>query len=175
MRDIIVIDCETTGLGEGAAILEVAAVNVATGIEFQFAPYVVKGDIAHAEPKALQINRYFERGVWEHMAMPDKTDDLFDDLRKILTGNTFAGSNPTFDSNLIAKHTDRVWHHRLLDLSAYCAGVMGWPPNHLQGLEWVCRELGVENTEPHSALGDARATAECFRLLMARAELHDVP
>jgi hypothetical protein len=106
----------------------------------------------------------------DRLVQPPVNRRNYQDLSKMLEGNTFAGSNPTFDSQRLKWHTNVVWHHRLLDLAAYSAGVLRLPPNHLQGLEWVCKELGVENTEPHSALGDARATAECFRKLMEMAK-----
>jgi hypothetical protein len=43
------------------------------------------------------------------------------------------------------------------------------PPTELPGLEAVCTELGVKNKEPHSAMGDAAATADCFRKLINKA------
>lgn len=188
-RQIIVVDIETTGLHPKAAILEVAAVNVDTGEELCFAPHVDRQAFAEAEGTAMQINRYFERGVHARMLSQDYTALRYTHLREMLTDNVFAASNPAFDSRHIARaqwtnpgeyvafgmkaltrDIGTPWHYRMLDLSAYAAGVLALDPTELPGAHAVCELLGVENEEEHSALGDARATAECFRRLMAMNE-----
>jgi DNA polymerase III subunit epsilon len=172
-RKLIVVDVETTGLHETAAILEVAAVNVETGDAVHFVPFVSKAALGDAEPIAMQINRYFERGVWKAMLDFDKTKEAYADIALALEGHAFAGSNPAFDSQLLRAairpiYGGPLWHYRLADLAAYAAGVLRIPPTELPGLEAVCTALGVKNKEPHSAMGDAVATAECFRQLMSK-------
>ncbi|MBO0676859.1 3'-5' exonuclease [Mycolicibacterium sp. S2-37] len=166
-RDIIVVDIETTGLHRAAVPLDVAAINLTTGAEFSFVPYVSREHLAEAEPTALKVNRYYERGVFERMLDPAASGSAYWTLKEWLKGNTLAGSNPTFDDARLPRWVAEERHHRLLDLSAYAAGVLGTPPNELEGLHTVCERLGVVNEDPHSALGDARATAECFRRLAA--------
>ena len=189
-RDLVVVDCETTGLHDDAAILEVAAVNVRTGEVLQFVPYVSQAQLALAQPEALQINRYYERGLWRNMRRAGASTALqFCLLRDMLSGNTFAGSNPRFDAKMVAAaeayrydwdarrqfgmpppktvYTGTPWHHRLADLAAYAAGKLHFDPTELPGLATVCELLDVENTAPHTALGDALATTECFRKLAA--------
>lgn len=174
MSQLIVVDIETTGLDFDAALLEVAAINVTTGDELYFVP-CVRIDISDTASEALSINRYFERGVFKNQLSPEDTTRHFSKLRDMLKGNTFAGSNPRFDASFISRvYYDNVkslkmgepWHHRLADLSAYAAGSLGLLPTELPGLAAVCKQLGVRNTCEHSALGDARATAECFQVLM---------
>ena len=181
-RDLWVVDLETTTLDvERAYILEVAAVNVETRQEIQFVPYVKRSVFAAAEPTALTVNRYFERRVYDQMLNEYYTAQAYKDLAYALDGNTLAGSNPTYDAAVLSRTfvdvtagSDRVtikpnpWHYRLADLAAYAAGALGIAPNESPGLNKVCDLLGVTNEEPHSAIGDARATAECFRRLMAR-------
>ncbi|QAU04979.1 putative exonuclease [Mycobacterium phage Henu3] len=131
------------------------------------------------------------------MLSPADTADAFDELATMLKGNTFGGSNPTFDSHLVAsarvtppsyavlgaEHVvGRVWHHRLADLAAYAAGVLGLNPTELPGLDAVIEKVDfmvpifmvpigeVDNYERHTALGDARITASCFRRLTLWAE-----
>ena len=166
MRDVICVDIETTGLSPSSVPLEVAAVNLATGEELAFAPYVDRAALMGASPAALRINRYFERGVWERTVGIEDTRRQYAALGDWLEGSTLAGANPTFDDARLPPSVTRGRHHRLLDLSAYAAGVLGLAPGDLPGLAKVCEMLEVQNTEPHSALGDARATAECFRRLM---------
>lgn len=165
-RQLVVVDVETTGLSATAWPLEVAAINVTTGEEFQFVPFVTDSALGTADRKALQINRYYERGVWVDMLPdPEANREKYDHLRSMLAGNTFAGSNPTFDARIIARFTSEVWHHRLADLSAYASGRLGIDPTKMPGLAAVCHRLGVTNHEEHSAYYDAFATAECFKAL----------
>jgi len=165
-REIVVVDIETGGLDDDDCILEVAAINLTTGEEILFAPSLTDGAIHTASPDALRINRYYERGVYENELTDYATAEAYETLEAMLTGNTFAGSNPRFDSHFIAREIGQVWHHRLLDLSAYAAGVLAIDPTDLPSGFKVCELLGVANEDEHSALGDARATAECFRKLI---------
>lgn len=168
-RNVVVVDTETGGLSANAPVLEIAAVNIESGEEFRVVPFLTPAQLATCEPEALAINRYYERRVFA-----DMLDDVaananaFNWLKNMLDGNVFAGSNPAFDAPHIAKLLNsEPWHHRKLALESYAAGVLGLPLDELPGLNKVCEILGVENEDPHSALGDARATAECFRKLRA--------
>jgi DNA polymerase-3 subunit epsilon len=167
-RKLIVVDVETTGLDPFChQILELAAIDVESGAEFYMAPSVSTSALGAADVEALAINRYYERRVPSGMLSHEETLSSYDRLRDMLRGNTFAGSNPRFDAAFIAKRTSEVWHHRLADLSSYSGAALRLAPHELVGLDQVCAALGVKNEEPHSALGDARATAECFRQLAA--------
>lgn len=169
-RNLIVVDLETTALDmDRGRIVEVAAINTGTGEVLHFAPYIEPIDLGNARGEAMQINRYYERGVWRKMLGPDATNDQYARLWDMLEGNTFAGCNPTFDSQYLIEHAPRFdpapWHYRLADLSAYAAGALGIPPNKLIGLADICERLGVDPGIAHSALDDAKATAECFQRL----------
>jgi len=171
-RALIVVDFETTSLNMFyGKIIEVAAINTATDEVLYFAPYIDPVDLGNADGIAMQINRYYERGVWKQMLSEDATNSQYRQLAEMLSGNTFAGCNPAFDSQyLIQTHpstmfTNDLWHYRLADLSAYAAGALGIPANELPGLADVCQRLGVDTGVQHSALDDAKAAAECFRRL----------
>ncbi|ARQ95499.1 DNA polymerase exonuclease subunit [Mycobacterium phage Shandong1] len=173
-RQLIVVDVETTGLHDDAAILEVAAINVDTGESLWFVPHVTVEQMDAAQEVALQVNRYFERNLWREMLTEQQSAVAWAELQDWLRGNTFAGSNPTFDSTLIARQlaggvfpqpVGKVWHHRLADLAAYAAGKLDVDPTALQGLDDVAERLGVPIVDRHSAMADAAATAFCFDLL----------
>lgn len=167
-RHLIVVDTETTGLDPARHVpVEVAAINVTTGEELYFVPAVTREQLAAADPRAMQINRYYERGIWAERD-PLRVAYNWDHLWEMLQGNTLAGANPRFDAAmLIAGCPDaaEVWHHRLADLSAYTAGVLGLDPTDLPGLDRCCELCGVANEAPHTAMGDARATVACFQVL----------
>lgn len=165
IRDLIVVDTETTGLHADAAILEVAAINVSTGEEMHVVPHVTREQLAQAQPAAMQINRYYERGIWRQALNPEATEDAYWKLSDMLSGNTFGGCNPAFDAQLLGRVLPEGpdWHHRLADLAAYAGPALLLAPNELVGLADICERLGVQNENEHTALGDARATTECFR------------
>lgn len=166
-RQLIVVDTETTGLDlNRAVVIELAAVNVTTGEEFYFVPFVDRHEFAKFDPAALTINRYFERRLYEQVSRDNKAD-LWKFV-EFIEGHTFAGSNPRYDAALIEKMLfdsgiETPWHHRLADISPFAAGALGLDPTDLPGLARVCELLDVKNEDPHSAMGDARATAMCFR------------
>lgn len=170
-RSLIVVDLETTGLNPAIhKILEVAAINTATDEVIHFAPYVASEDLGNADGHAMQVNRYYERGVWKNMLGSMPTGDQYARLHDMLRGNTFGGSNPTFDSQFLLSTIGRFsedcpWHHRLADVAAYAAGALGIPPNELVGLGDICTRLGVDPGVAHSAFDDAKAAVECFRRL----------
>lgn len=177
-RDIIVVDVETTGLDpERHTVVEVAWYNLTTWEHGCFVPpHNPSKVLADAEIKALQVNRYLDRLADEEQ---DRDGSQALALAEQLHGNTLAGSNPAFDAaflrSMFEGYEDTetfvpAWHHRLLDLSAYAAGVLGIPPAELPGLSTVCDLLGVDNVAPHTAAGDCAATAACFRTLIAMAQ-----
>lgn len=186
-RQIIVVDCETNGLDfDKHEAFEVAWWNLTTDTRGRFVPNHNINDLLHrADIRALQVNRYIDRIPGEQYApwLP-LLDELMGNLRdENMAGQTFAGSNPSFDAAMLNKLIRRAaredrdtvygfepdpWHHRLLDLSAYAAGVLGLHLGELPGLATVCDLLNVKPGD-HTAAGDVEATGQCFRRLMAKA------
>lgn len=168
-RSLIIVDLESTGLEPGVhQILEVAAINTVTDEVLHFAPYISPQFLGDADGYAMQVNRYYERGVWKNMLNASASSEGYSRLREMLIGNTFGGCNPAFDSQFLLALPGwgtAPWHYRLADLSAYAAGALGIPAHELPGLNDICERLGVDPGTAHSALDDAKATAECFKRL----------
>jgi DNA polymerase III epsilon subunit-like protein len=171
-RHLVVVDVESSGLVPGEhVVLEVAALDTVTGHQLVFAPWVQDHELAAADPEALAVNRWHERGV--QALDPEATPVLLGELFVMLNGQVLAGSNPAFDAAMLGALYDSWdftrprWHHRLADLAPYAAGVLGLPITAAPGLDRVCELLEVEIPagQRHTALGDAVATAECFRRL----------
>ncbi|OBJ24618.1 3'-5' exonuclease [Mycobacterium sp. 1245801.1] len=170
-RHLIVVDIESTGLDPKVHVpIEIAAINVDTGQTLIFAPYLTPEQILNVDPEALRINRYYERGVYKTAEKSEVANtNRYISLWNMLRGNTFAGANPRFDADMLVAATNMKpsWNYRLADVSAYVAGALGIYPAEIPGLHDCCERLGVVNDAEHSALGDAKATAECFRIAEA--------
>lgn len=168
-RQLVVVDVETTSLDkEHCWPLEVAAINTVTGEELSFVPFITNSALGNADPMALKVNRYYERGIWEEM-LPDAdaNKDKYDLLRLMLEGNTLGGSNSRFDAAVLSRFIGEPWHYKLAELANYAAPAMGRPPHDLPSLVDVCRHFDITNHEQHSAYYDAQATAACFKALAA--------
>lgn len=171
-RPIVVVDVETNGLTRAHhQVVEVAWWNLDTNHRGVFVPRHNQRMVLHdAELEALRINRYIDR-IAERMLDQHATEPAVSCLWAELEGATLAGSNPAFDAGMLADLFERwempqpAWHHRLWDLSAYAAGVLGL--DELPGLAKVCELLGVTPGD-HSAAEDVRAAGECFLRLRGR-------
>jgi hypothetical protein len=180
---IVVVDVESTGLRTGTDIaVEVAWHDLRTGESGSFVPrHDAQWVLTNAEPRALEVNGYRDRLADAPQDDGCQARDLF----ARLDGATMAGSNPSGDADwlesLFASHVDydprritpwRPWHHRLLDLSAYAAGVLGLRPAPLPGLWDVCTILGVDpEPEVHTAANGVAVTVACFESLFVKAGL----
>lgn len=174
-RHLVVVDVETNGLNPQLhEAVEVAWWNLTNNESGVFVPkHNVSKVLAAADIKALQVNRYVDRIAGRPQ---DGSQNEQFRLWNQLDDATLMGSNPTFDAAMLSKlfatgedSTDvdvTPWHHRLWDLSAYAAGVLGL--DELPGLAKVCELLDVPVPD-HSAMVDVRSTGLCFQALFARA------
>lgn len=193
-RQVICVDVETNGLHPAVHdAVEVSWWNLDTGIRGTFIPpHLPSKVLAAADVRALRINRYIDRIAGQ----PQDTD--LQELRRLQLQfvdwdedqvsddgdveeihNVLAGSNPGFDARFLTKllsnhqlteHAPAPWHHRLLDLSAYAAGVLGLDWADLPGLRTVCELLDIPGPD-HTAAGDVHATGNCFLELRRRAAI----
>lgn len=173
-REIVVVDVETNGLDPSRhQVVEVAWWNLTTDERGRFVPlhdpaYVLRD----ADIRALQLNRYIDR-----IADAEQDHDYIELNRfhDAVDDRTIAGSNPAFDAaflRIMFQAANRLrstpWHHRMWDLSAYAAGVLGL--TELPGLSTVCELLDIEPGN-HTAEDDVTATGLCLLELMSYAQL----
>lgn len=176
MSELWVVDVETTGLDRNQHVpVEVAAISLKTGREIHFVPFITGEALDNAEPEAIRINRYYERALHKQQLDAIATLNCYQDLFELLDGRTLGGANPRFDADMLMAGYEHIlagetsvrkaepWRYRLSDLSAYTAGLFQLDPAEPPGLAKCCELLGVTNTAEHTALGDARATRDCFR------------
>ena len=164
---LVFLDTETTGLDpETHEVWEIAyAID-----DGPILSSVVTHAFARPDPRAIAMNGYLDRAIGA------KPDAMFErDLKRDIEGATLVGANPAFDAAFLrARWGYTPWHHRLWDVEAYAAGVLGL--DNLVGLSGVAvalRDLGREIPEPdHSAAADVATLRACFRALRAVREDH---
>lgn len=166
-RPLVFLDTETTGLHPSEAqVWEIAyAVDdgpILTSLVDHSPPYLDEPTLA-----AMRVNGYVNR--WVPPAdeiVRDNRKDWECHLQKALAGATLVASNPSFDAAFLSKRWRTApWHHRMLDISAYAMGVMGW--DELPGLAKIAEVCGVKQPD-HTAAQDVATLRECFY------RLHDV-
>jgi DNA polymerase-3 subunit epsilon len=188
-RQIIVVDVETNGLDHDRhQAVEVAWWNLNTDERGLFIPHHdVQRVLGAADIEALRVNRYIDRvaghpqdlahtellRLHDQLVRYDEAGD-YDEHAPARVRHALAGSNPASDARFLTKLFGQIeyidnpepWHHRLWDLSAYAAGVLGL--DTLPGLATVCELLDVPAPD-HSAEADVTATGICFTKLMLKA------
>ena len=165
-RALVVVDTETTGLDPTVHVpVEVGWWNLHTGERGLFIPVHTQADLRRADPKALEINRYWERGL-DLEAQWDEAQWCLERLHKALVGNSLVGSNPVFDASMLNPLFQRhglapgPWHYALLDVGTYAAGVLGLSIGERLTLSELCQLFGMPQT--HDAEGDVTVTGRCL-------------
>lgn len=169
-RQLVIADCETTGLDwEKHVPVEAAWEHRGTGERGLFIPPHTRRDMAYADPAALRINQYYERGLDDQVRW-DKDGSEIGRLHRMLVKNSMVGSNPSFDASMLAPMFRRwglapnPWHYVTLDIGTYAAGVFGLPIGDRFTLPALCDRVGVPRGD-HTAEGDVTATGLCLDAL----------
>jgi hypothetical protein len=135
------------------------------------------------DPSAFKINNIDFFKVMQNAVEPDVAADLFDDwftklklpFRKKIAP---LGQNWPFDREFLIDWLGYEtfsqffdYNYRDLKTSALFlndqADALQEPaPFAKVSLQWICKQLGVENSRAHRAMEDCLATAECYRRLL---------
>lgn len=154
----VFIDTETTGLNHD--FQEVWEIAYAVG-DGPIQSGVVSHTTTFADPKALEMNRYYARSKTAR----EWTTEQEDAVREALTGNTLVAANPAFDAAFLrARWGATPWKYRLLDVEAYAMGALDL--DEPKGLAYIAEQLGVAAPD-HTAAADVHTLRECFKALRA--------
>lgn len=169
MTDLIFLDTETTGLDiDKHDVWELAYAINDGPIETHILPHTLKS----ADPKALELNGYFERHPFGARAANAMVDLR---LREVFEGKTVVGANVGFDMARLARRWGtEPWHYRPVDIESMAMLAFGL--DRPKGQKWIAdtlREQGFEIPEPdHTAAGDVACLRACYLALrMARVML----
>lgn len=158
-EDLLFVDTETTGLTMNHDVWEIA---YAAG-DGRIFDYIVEHDLRNSDPKALELNGYFNRGFKAY-----KTPDY--QIKPNFVGKTIVGANPSFDAYRLAQRWGEApWHYRLVDVESMAVPLLGLTkPLGLKGLVDALSVLGYNIPEnDHTAAGDVATAREVYRSLMS--------
>lgn len=159
-----IVDIETTG-GYAAAngIIEIS-VQVFDGenVIETFETLINPGQVI---PRYIQAFTGITNEMVEHAP---RFEEVAQQVYTILQGNIFVAHNVNFDHSFIKNHLQFFGY--TLNVKKLCTVRLarqifpGFPSYSLGNL---CRSLGIEVSDRHRAGGDARATVQLFRLMLA--------
>jgi DNA polymerase III epsilon subunit-like protein len=159
------IDTETTGLDPAQHHAVEIAWALDDGPIQTFVPWHM---LDGADPKALEINGYFERDL--DLAKEGDQEVTEGKVIRALRGVTLVGSNPAFDAAFLRKSFGFApWKHRLIDVSNCAMWEFGWDePKGLAEVVKALRDHGQDIPDPdHTAAGDVAVTRAVYRALVA--------
>lgn len=166
-RSLIFLDTEFTHLNPDLA--QVVDVAYAAG-DGPIVSGIPPHDLDHADPKALEVNRYHERDLGNR-AKWDR--DIIDDLARDTAGQSIVAANPRVDAAVLAKLIGyESWHYRLVDLESVAFLLLGFDQQPgLRDIRNKLAELGFELPPPnHTAEGDVLTGRACFRAMQRIAQ-----
>ncbi len=164
----VVFDCETTGLStETDEVVQLAAVRIVRGS-------IVESEVfdAYVRPnRSIPKSSTKIHGITDDdVALASAFPEVGQAFHKFAKNAVLVAHNAPFDVSFLKRSENEMgvkWRNQVLDtvlLSAVCFGVT---EDH--SLDALCERLSVDVTdaERHTALGDARVTAEALVKLLA--------
>jgi hypothetical protein len=161
-RAHVFVDTEYDRLDTSTAnLVEVAYAVEDDPITCGVPPHTIEG----SDPKALEINRYYERDLGDRARW---SRSILDNTAIACAGQTIVGANPRVDAHLLTRALGyEPWHYRLCDIESVAYLLLGF--EQMPGLREIknrLTELGYELPDPdHSAGGDVETLRAVFRIL----------
>ncbi len=164
---LVVFDTETTGLSvEHDAIVQLAALRILNG-------RIIEGEHMDAfvnpnRPISAASTRI--HGVTDaHVANAPEIAEVGLEFHKFAANAVLVAHNAPFDVGFLRQQEQKIrvkWDHPVLDTVLLSAVVFGTTADHT--LDALCERLAIEIPSElrHTALGDARATAEAVLKLL---------
>lgn len=195
MSRIVAVDIETTGLDpERHDIWEIALVVRDEGCADEVHRWYIKPRLDTAESAALRISRFYDveealRGTNPPAAL-DELVEVADwwcsptatahQVARLTAGAHLVGASPAFDARFLEQFLrDHVrvpaWRHRLIDVEAMAAGLMGWETPKGLADTAEALDLEVDRDLTHGAIYDALLAMRVYDAVLAAATWGEGP
>lgn len=166
MSSLVYLDTETTGLNTRLHdTIEVAWAVDAGPVNRLVFPHTLD----HADPKALEINGYWDRGLDTYAAASaNPFTRLQSGFIRDLTGATVVAENYGFDlAMLVRKLGFEPWHYRKIELSSVAMTVFNLDrPESMHKTAERLRDRGLEIPKSdHTAEADVECLRACYMAL----------
>ena len=164
-KGFAVVDFETTGINPmgGDRAIEVGIVHVAPD-----------GTLEDEAETLIRVQRDLGAQNLHHIHAADLMDapdfaGIAAELRDWLDGYVFVAHNAVFDSRFLNAEYNRIGYTTPVDrTTSICTLRLSNRFLGLRSLDDCCRELGIRNTDAHSALGDAHCDRAAAQRVPAR-------
>ena len=171
-RRLIAIDCETNGLfGPSVRILSLGVVELRNGVAFDSKLWLVNPGRVPMDPRALAVNGLTPEMLDGAKSFAEHADEITTWLSAPRgTRVTLVGHKVQFDARQLAGEFARLGvplpKFDIVDTSELAEAAGVFPAD--QSLAGLLEALGITNTAPHTALGDALATGQAALAMMKR-------
>jgi len=168
--DFVVVDVETSGFNaaSGARILEIAAVRTSGDGK------VLESFHSLVNPLDGVVGAQFIHGISVGMLRDAPTfSQIWPALESMLSDAIFVAHNARFDASFLDAETQRIGVDMAImpGLCTYWLGRYAMPHLDRHKLETIAAELGLVNTDEHSAYADALVVVEALPHLLHNVEL----
>lgn len=152
MNKLAVIDTETTGFGKTDRILEIGIVLIDNG-------KIVDEWETILNPLRDVSNSHIHGITPESFALAPTFSEMNNDISRILNDRIIVAHNLPFDQNMLNMEFKRISKEVI-----WGQGICTLKMSKLK-LEQACAKFNIKNSLAHSALSDAKATAELVNYL----------
>lgn len=167
MMKYSIIDIETTGgIKDGNKITEIAIVNFdGKEVTETFCTLInPERSIPYSITRLTGINN-------EMVTEAPKFYEVAKKIIELTEGRTFVAHNVFFDYQFLKREFSELGYH--FNRPKLCTVRMGrkYLPGHSSySLGKICKDLNIEIENRHRALGDAEATVELFKMILAKVD-----
>ena len=161
--EYVVIDLETTGLGHGARILEIACVVLRSD------GAVVAESESVVDPGSAVGPTWLHGITMDMAAEAPRFVEVASHFEEILRGRIHVAHNLAFDRRILRYEFARLGVTYPMSHGGICTADLARRCLGTGELRRVCKILGIDHEDPHRAMPDALAAAAVFRRLMIQA------
>ena len=176
---LVFLDTETSSLRHDRRAWEVGLIaRDERGKDREFSWFIDRADLdlGNADLMSLKVGRFHERhpGANGQIRSVSREWEALERIERLTRGATIVGAVPWFDTDVLGQRMRAhglcpSWHYHLVDVETLAAGALGQaPPWGFDDL-LAKYELTYDETDRHTALGDARMVRDLYDAVLGGA------